>query len=40
MLLRTHIYYLATHVFDWGLPLLTPLAEWVRDITWNEELYD
>lgn len=35
--LKWKIYWLATKVRDWGIPVITPIADFIRDKTWEWE---
>ena len=39
MTFRSRIYFVATRVYDWHIPVLTSLADKVRDWAYNKELY-
>jgi len=36
---KTRINIIATRVYDWDIPGITWLADWVRDWSLNEDLY-
>ena len=37
--MKTRIYYIATRVFDWHIPVISWLADQVRDACYNPDLY-
>jgi len=37
--IKTRIYWIATEIYDWDIPLVSWVADKVRDWTFNEDLY-
>ena len=38
--MKTKIYNLATRVYDWNIPILTQLADWIREMSWTYDEHD